>query len=137
MILLRLSAFVLGAGLQIQPQTPPVPVPIPVTEVMVMTKLKPGVALSDVANIMQEEVRARPFSFISMGRSEQWFTRGDGKGAVFFLRCKTTEEAQAILAGLPAVKAGYLDVEYIPVGPFSRLRVLVKPQSPTDGATPR
>ncbi len=136
MILLRLSAFVLGAGLQIQPQTPPVPVPIPVTEVMVMTKLKPGVALSDVANIMQEEVRAALQLYLD-GKIEQWFTRGDGKGAVFFLRCKTTEEAQAILAGLPAVKAGYLDVEYIPVGPFSRLRVLVKPQSPTDGATPR
>ena len=111
------------------PQTTPAPasVPIPVTEVMVMTKLKPGVALSDVANLMQEEMRVTVQLYLD-GKIEQWYTRGDGKGAVFFLRCKTTEEAQAVFAGLPAVKAGYLDVEYIPVGPYSRLRVLMRPQ---------
>jgi hypothetical protein len=129
MILLHLSVLVLGAGLQMHPQTTPAPasVPIPVTEVMVMTKLKPGVALSDVANLMQEEMRVTVQLYLD-GKIEQWYTRGDGKGAVFFLRCKTTEEAQAVLAGLPAVKAGYLDVEYIPVGPYSRLRVLMRPQ---------
>ncbi len=55
------------------------------------------------------------------GKIEQWYTRSDGKGAVLFLRCKTVDEAKAIFAELPVVKAGYLDVEYIPVGPFSRI----------------
>ena len=60
MILLSLSALILGAGLQMQPQTAPVPAaaaPAPVTAVMALTTLKPGVALSDLMKLVQEEVR--------------------------------------------------------------------------------
>jgi hypothetical protein len=135
MILLSLSALVLGAGLQMQPQTPPAPAPAPVTEVMAMTTLKPGVALPDVMKLVQEEVRVAVQLYLD-GKIDQWYTRSDGKGAVLFLRCKTAEEAKALLAGLPLVKAGYLDVEYIPVGPFSGLRFLTRPQPPAEGSTP-
>jgi hypothetical protein len=133
MILLSLSALVLGAGLQMQPQT--TPTPAPVTEVMAMTTLKPGVALPDVMKLVQEEVRVAVQLYLD-GKIDQWYTRSDGKGAVLFLRCKTAEEAKALLAGLPLVKAGYIDVEYIPVGPFSGLRVLTRPQPPAEGSTP-
>jgi hypothetical protein len=133
MILLSLSALVLGAGLQMQPQT--TPTPAPVTEVMAMTTLKPGVALPDVMKLVQEEVRVAVQLYLD-GKIDQWYTRSDGKGAVLFLRCKTAEEAKALLAGLPLVKAGYLDVEYIPVGPFSGLRFLTRPQPPAEGSTP-
>jgi hypothetical protein len=133
MILLSLSALVLGAGLQMQPQT--TPTPAPVTEVMAMTTLKPGVALPDVMKLVQEEVRVAVQLYLD-GKIDQWYTRSDGKGAVLFLRCKTAEEAKGVLAGLPLVKAGYIDVEYIPVGPFSGLRFLTRPQPPAEGSTP-
>jgi len=137
MVLLSLSALVLGVGLQIQPQTAPAPAPAPapVTEVIAMTRLKPGVALPDVMKLVQEEVRVAVQLYLD-GRIDQWYTRSDGRGAVLFLRCKTADEAKAVLADLPLVKAGYLDVEYIPVGPFSGLRNLMRPQPASDGAAP-
>jgi hypothetical protein len=137
MVLLGLSALVLGVGLQIQPQTAPVPAtaPPPVIEVIAMTRLKPGVALPDVMKLVQEEVRVAVQLYLD-GKIDQWYTRGDGKGAVLMLRCKTTDEARTVLADLPLVKAGYLDVEYIPVGPFSGLRNLIRPQPASDGAAP-
>jgi hypothetical protein len=137
MILAGLSALVLGVGLQMQPQTAstPAPAPAPVTEIMAMTRLKPGVALPDVMKLVQEEVRVAVQLYLD-GKIGQWYTRSDGKGAVLFLRCGTVDEARALLAALPLVKAGYIDVEYIPVGPFSGLRFLTRPQPSADGAAP-
>jgi hypothetical protein len=129
MILLSLSALVLGAGLQMQPQTTPTPTPAPApaTEVIAMTSLKPGVALPDVMKLVQEEVHVAVQLYLD-GKIDQWYTRSDGKGAVLFLHCNTVDQAKAILAGLPLLKAGYIDVEYIPVGPFSGLRFVTRPQ---------
>jgi hypothetical protein len=118
-----------------QPQTIPNPAPAPVTEVMAMTSLKPGVALPDVMKLVQEEVRVAVQLYLD-GKIDQWYTRSDGKGAVLFLRCKAVDEAKALLAGLPLVKAGYIDVEYIPVVPFSGLRTLTRPKPAADGAAP-
>ena len=137
MILLRLAALVLGAGLQMQPQaaSAPATVPAPVTEVMVMTTRKREVAVADVTKLAQEEVRVAVQLYLD-GKIDRWYTRSDGKGAVLFLHCKTVDEAKALLSELPMVKAGYLDLEYIPVGPFSGLRFLTKPQAHADGAAP-
>jgi hypothetical protein len=137
MALLSLSALALVVGLQIQPQTAPTPAPAPapVTEVIAMTRLKPGVALPDVMKLVPEEVRVATQLYLD-GKIDQWYTRGDGKGAVLILRCKTSDEARTVLADLPLVKAGYLDVDYIPVGPFSGLRNLIRPQPASDGAAP-
>jgi hypothetical protein len=135
MVLLSLSALVLGAGLQMQPQAAPTPAPALVAEVMAMTSLKPGVARPDVMKFVEEEVRVAVQLYLD-GKIDQWYTRSDGKGAVLFLRCITVEEARAVLAALPLVKAGYIDVEYIPVGPFSGLRVLTRPHSPAEASAP-
>jgi hypothetical protein len=94
-----------------------------------------GVALPDVMKLAQEEVRFAVQPYLD-GKIDQWYTRSDGKGSVLFLHCKTVDEGKAVLSGLPMVKVRYLDVEYIPVGPFSGLRSLTRPQSSTDGATP-
>ena len=128
MILLSLFVVVFGAGVHGQAQaTAPARAPAPVTEVMAMTSVKPGVALSDVMKVVPEEVRGVAQLYMD-GKIEQWYTRGDGKGQIFFLRAKTVDEAKAIFADLPAVKAGYVVVEYIPVGPYSPLRFLSRPQ---------
>lgn len=129
MILLSLSVLVLGTGLHMQPQiaAPPAPAPAPVTEMMAMTSLKPGVAIPDAMKLVQEEVHVGVQLYLD-GKIEQWYTRTDGKGAVLLLHCKTADEAKAILADLPLMKAGYLNVEYIPLGPFTGLRNLTRPQ---------
>ncbi len=137
MILVSLSALVLGAGLQMQPQTAPPPStgPAPATEVMVMTSRKPGVASADVIKLAPDEVRVAVQLYLD-GKIDRWYSRSDGKGAVLFLHCKTADEAKALISDLPLVKAGYLDVEYIPVGPFTGLRILTVPQPRADGAAP-
>jgi hypothetical protein len=137
MILLSLSALILGAGLQMQPQTAPVPAAAapPVIEVIAITTLKPGISLPDLMKLAPEEVRGAVQLYLE-GKIDQWYSRSDGKGVVLLLRCKTADEAKALLADLPLVKMGYLDVEYIPVGPFSGLRILTRPQPPGEGAAP-
>jgi hypothetical protein len=135
--LLSLSALILGAGLQMQPQTAPVPAAAapPVIEVIAITTLKPGISLPDLMKLAPEEVRGAVQLYLE-GKIDQWYSRSDGKGVVLLLRCKTADEAKALLADLPLVKMGYLDVEYIPVGPFSGLRILTRPQPPGEGAAP-
>ncbi len=136
MILLSLSALVLGAGLQMQVQTAAAaPASAPVTEVMVMTSRKPGVTIADVTKLAPEEVRTAVQLYLD-GKIDRWYTRTDGNGAVLILHCKTVDEAKEVIAGLPAMKAGYLDVEYIPLGPFTGLRVLMRPQPAAEGSAP-
>jgi hypothetical protein len=102
---------------------------------MAMTSLKPGVAPSDAMKLVQEEVRVAVQLYLD-GKIDQWYTRSDGKGAVLFVHCQTVDEAKAVLSGLPFVKAGYLNVEYIPVGPFSGLRNMTRPHPASDGTGP-
>jgi len=136
MILLSLAVLLLGAGVHGQAQvaaSAPAPPPTPVTEVMAMASVKPGGAVADVVKLVPEEVRGVSQLYMD-GKIEQWYTRGDGKGQIFFLRAKTVDDAKAIFAELPMVKAGYVDVEYIPVGPYSPVRLLTRPQGSADGA---
>jgi hypothetical protein len=100
---------------------------------MAMASVKPGGAVADVVKLVPEEVRGVSQLYMD-GKIEQWYTRGDGKGQIFFLRAKTVDDAKAIFAELPMVKAGYVDVEYIPVGPYSPVRLLTRPQGSADGA---
>jgi hypothetical protein len=133
MMLLSLSALVLGAGLQMQPQATaaPSPMPVKVTQVMAVLTVKPGIARPDVMKVMPEEVRETVLVYLD-GKIDQWYAKGDGKGVVFFLRCTTVEEAKAIMEALPLHKAGYVDMEYIPVGPLAPLRLLIQ-QAKTSG----
>jgi hypothetical protein len=131
MVLLSLSALVIGAGIQAQPQA--TTMTVPVTEVMAMLTVKPGVARPDVMKVLPEEARETMVLYLD-GKIEHWYGRGDGRGAVFFLRCKTVDEAKEIMDGLPLHKAGYVDVEYIPVGPLAPMRFLTKPQPAAEGS---
>jgi hypothetical protein len=114
------------AGAPAAPQTQAAPAPT-VTAVMVMLTTKSGVAREDVMKVLPEEVRETVKLYLG-GKIEQWYGRGDGRGVVFFLRCGTVDEAKAIMAGLPLHATGYMDEEYVPVGPLAPLRFLVAQQ---------
>lgn len=126
MILASLASFVLGASLQVQAAAPP---PVPVTEVMVMLSRKQGTKTDELMKILPEEARETMLLYLD-GRIDHWYSRADGKGVVFFLRCTTVEEAKAIMGGLPLDKAGLVDLEFIPVGPLAPMRLLTKPAAP-------
>lgn len=127
MTLLSLSALILGAGMQAQTAAVPAPPAVPVTDVMVLLTRKPNVNMADLMKVLPEEARETMLLYLN-GKIDQWYSRIDGKGVVFFLRCPTVEEAKRIMESLPLDKAGMVDLEFIPVGPLSPMRLLTKPQ---------
>lgn len=100
------------------------PAPPKVTHVLATLTVKPGTARDQIMKVMQTEVRDTVNLYLD-GKIQQWWARGDGKGVVFLLDCKTVEEAKAILEKLPLIKENFASFEYMPLGPLSPLRLLV------------
>src|SRR6516225_2147658 len=74
-------------------QQPPAP---KTTEVMVIQTVKQGVTRPQIMAIMPAEVRATVKLYLE-GKIRQWYSRGDGRGVVFFVDAKSVEEAHAIM----------------------------------------
>jgi hypothetical protein len=55
------------------------------------------------------------------------YFRQDRPGVVIFLECTSVEEAKKILAEYPLVKAGVIEFEAIPFGPFTNWELLFAP----------
>jgi len=75
-------------------------------------------------NIMPAEIRATVKLYLD-GKIRQWYSRGDGRGVIFFLDATTVDEAHAIREKLPLTKENLMDHEYIPVGPLMPLGALI------------
>src|SRR5216683_3928387 len=114
------------AQTQASPQ-PPSGVPSPkTTEVMVILTAKQGVTRQQIMNVMPAEIRATVKLYLD-GKIRQWYSRGDGRGVVFFLDAKTEDEARAVMETLPLAKEQLMDHQYIPVGPLMPMRALIGP----------
>jgi hypothetical protein len=59
------------------------------------------------------------------GKIHEWYSRGDGRGAIFLLDASDVAEAHALMDGLPLAKQDLMDHEYIAVGPLLPLRLLM------------
>ena len=94
------------------------------TGVFVLLKAKSGVTRDQVMAIMPAEIRATVQLYLD-GKIRDWYTREDGRGAVFLLNTKDATEARSIMEALPLAKEHLLDEEYIPVGPLMPLRLLM------------
>lgn len=94
-----------------------------ITGVMAILTVKAGVAREQVMAVMPAEIRETVQAYLS-GKIRQWYSRGDGRGAVFLLDAADVVEAQAIMERMPLAKQGLIDHEYIAVGPLFPLRLL-------------
>jgi hypothetical protein len=104
-------------------------VPTPkTTAVLVIETAKQGVTAQQIMPIIPEEIRATVKLYL-VGKIQQWYSRGDGKGVVFLLDAKTEDEARAIMETLPLAKEQLMDQQYIPVGPLMPLRALIGPEA--------
>jgi uncharacterized protein (DUF302 family) len=74
--------------------------------------------------VMPTEVRQTIQLYLN-GKIREWFSRADGRGAVFMLDTKDVEEAHVIIEGLPLAKQNLMDHEYIAIGPLLPLRLLL------------
>jgi hypothetical protein len=124
LLMTMLPAASVLAQTQASPQ-PPSGVPSPkTTEVMVILTIKQGVTRQQIMHIMPDEIRATVKLYLD-GKIRQWYSRGDGRGVIFFLDVKAIEEAHAIMDTLPLSKENLMDHEYIPVGPLMPLGTLI------------
>lgn len=94
------------------------------TEVMVVLTARQGVSREQIMNIIPAEIRATVKLYLD-GKIRQWYSKGDGKGVVFFIDAKTVDEAHAVIATMPLSKENLVDHEYIPVGPLIPLTALM------------
>jgi hypothetical protein len=108
-----------GEGLGASGLMPPKP-----TQVMVILTVKQGVTRQQIMAVMPFEIRETVKLYLD-GKIRQWYSRGDGKGAVFLIDAKTEDEARAVMESLPLSKEHLMDHEYIPVGPLMPLMGLL------------
>src|SRR5215472_10771680 len=82
------------------------------TGVLVLLTAKPGVTREQVVKFMPAEIRGTVRLYLD-GAIQQWYARGDGRGAVFILNCKDVTEAEAVIDRLPLSGENLLDHQYI------------------------
>ena len=99
-------------------------VPSATIGVLVILTARANVTREQVMAVMPTEVRQTVQLYVS-GKIRDWFSRADGRGAVFLLDAKDVAEAHAIMEGLPLAKQHLVDHEYIAVGPLLPLRLLL------------
>ena len=94
------------------------------TGVLVILTAKSGITREQVMAVMPAELRATVQLYVN-GKIREWFSRADGRGAVFLLDAKDAHEAETIMDALPLAKQNLMDHEYIAVGPLLPLRMLI------------
>ena len=93
------------------------------TGVMVILTVKAGITREQAMAVMPAEIRQTVQLYLN-GKIREWYSRGDGRGAVFLLDTREVAEAETIMEGLPLAKQNIVDHEYIAVGPLMPLGLL-------------
>ncbi len=100
---------------------------IPVTTaVLVIETVKQGVNPQQIMSVIPEEIRATLKLYLD-GKIREWYSLGDGRGAVFLVDAESEAEARAIMGSLPLAKEQLMNSQYLPVGPLMPLRALLAP----------
>jgi hypothetical protein len=86
---------------------------------------KKGSVKSDRLPVMLREVPATVRLYLT-GAIEQWYIKPDISGVVFVMNITNPTEAHAMLEKLPLGVAGMMTFEFIPLGPITPLRFLLK-----------
>jgi hypothetical protein len=94
------------------------------TGIMVILTVKEGVTRDQVMAVMPAEVRQTVQLYLT-GKVREWYSRADGRGAVFLLDARDAAEAHAVMEDLPLAKQNLMDHQYIAVGPLMPLRLLL------------
>lgn len=94
------------------------------TGVLVILTAKATVTRDQIMAVMPSEVRQTVRLYVG-GKIRDWFSRADGRGAVFLLDTRDVAEAHAIMESLPLAKGNLVDHDYIAIGPLLPLRLLL------------
>lgn len=86
-------------------------------KIIAISKLPPGITVEALKHHQVTEA-AKAWQFYKSGVFYEIYLRTDQPGAVVVMECADVEEAKAKIDTLPMVKAGVLDFDVIPLGPF-------------------
>jgi hypothetical protein len=89
----------------------------------------PGATLETYQPHIVAEVR-HTWDTYKRGILRDIYFRQDRPGVALFLECSGKEEAQSLLSELPLVKAGLIEFEIIPLGPFVNWELLFSANGP-------
>ena len=92
-------------------------------KVLVLDKINPGVTEEKIKAVMKEELKTA-WEHYKQGYVREWYFRQDRPGVVLVLECDSLEQARAMTDELPLAKAGLVEFELIPLGPFAPLEML-------------
>jgi len=124
-VVLALTLTLIGTTSMANPSVAQTQALLPTTTgVMVILSAKAGVTREQIMAVMPAEVRQTVQLYLN-GKIREWYSRGDGRGAVFLLDSRDVAEAHAIMEALPLAKEQLMDHEYIAVGPLLPLRLLM------------
>jgi hypothetical protein len=122
---LALTLLLTGVIAMTDPSLAQTQAPSPATTgVLVILTVKAGIAREQLMAVMPDEVRQTVQLYLN-GKIREWYSRSDGRGAVFLLDVKDVAEGRAIMDALPLAKQDLIDHEYIAVGPLTPLRLLM------------
>src|SRR6266550_5016966 len=117
-VVLALTLTLIGATSMADPSLAQAQATSPTTTgVMVILTVKAGVTREQVMAVMPDEIRQTVQLYLN-GKIREWYSRGDGRGAVLLLDTRDVAEAQTIMERLPLAKQNIVDHEYIAVGPL-------------------
>ena len=84
---------------------------------------QPGATMETYRPYMQAEIRYA-WQLYKQGFARDISFRQDRPGVAITVECESMEEARQTLAEFPLAKAGLIDWDVIPLGPFANLEIL-------------
>jgi len=87
-------------------------------KIIAFDKFKISLEESHKVQLLLKDESKHAWELYKKGTFRELYFRTDHPEAVVILECENVDEAKKIMSELPLVKAGYIDFEYIPVGPF-------------------
>lgn len=122
---LTLALTLTGVTAMTEPSVAQAPALSPTTTgIMVILTAKAGITREQIMAVMPDEIRQTVQLYLT-GKVREWYSRSDGRGAVFLLDARNDAEAHAIMDVLPLARQDLIDHEYIAVGPLMPLRLLM------------
>ena len=91
--------------------------------ILCLDRPKPGATMERYQPHMIDEAR-HAWQAYKSGVVRDIYFRQDRPGVAIFLECASIDEAQTVMADFPLAKAGLLDFEAIPLGPFVNWELL-------------
>jgi muconolactone delta-isomerase len=96
-------------------------------KILAIDKIAPGVdPQRDIYPHLRDEAM-RAWELHTQGVIREMYFKAEHGGAVLMLECADAAEARQVLDTLPLVKAGLVDFDIIPLGPFVPLTALFAP----------